>query len=131
MSFEGMGISLTLIILVVLWVAAPLLSGRHHKAVVSHDLSLAATYERVLVAIRDLDEDYATGKIDAAAYGREREKWLERGIAVLRSLDAVGQLGDATNSVIATEETVEDVDQVEQALAAYRRSTRSARSTAH
>ena len=129
MSFEGMGISLTLILLVVLWVASPLISKRRNKTAVVRDASLSGAYERALVAIRDLDEDFSTGKIEAEAYQREREAWLQRGIAALRALDAAGQLGaEGIDESDVDEPEDQDVDQVEQALAAYRR---SARSTAH
>ncbi|MBX3082704.1 MAG: hypothetical protein KF716_13785 [Anaerolineae bacterium] len=129
MSFEGMGISLTLIILVVLWVASPLISKRRGKTAVVRDLSLNAAYERALVAIRDLDEDFSTGKIEAEAYQRERELWLQRGIAALQALDAAGQLGaEEVYESEVDEPEDQEVDPVEQALAAYRR---SARSTAH
>jgi len=129
MSFEGMGISLTLILLVVLWVASPLISKRRNKTAVVRDASLSGAYERALVAIRDLDEDFSTGKIEAEAYQREREAWLQHGIAALRALDAAGQLGAEGNDESDVDEPEDqDVDQVEQALAAYRR---SARSTAH
>jgi hypothetical protein len=126
MSFEGMGISLSLIILVVLWIAAPLISRRNGKTVASSDHSLITSYERTLVAIRDLDEDYTTGKIDAAAYARERELWVQRGIAALRMLDAAGQFAPQTQAIGSDESDNTTTDPVEQALATYRRSTHRA-----
>ena len=48
---------------------------------------LLAAYERVLTNILDLDEDLATGKIRPGDHEREREAWLGRGIAALRTLD--------------------------------------------
>ena len=126
MSIEGMGISLTLIILVALWVAAPLISRRAGKTAATRDLSLTASYERALVAIRDLDEDFATGKIDAGAFARERELWVQRGIAALRVLDAAGQYGTPMPLTDDAELDDESIDRVEQALAAYRRSAQTA-----
>lgn len=50
-----------------------------------------AYYERVLANIRDLDEDYSTGKIEQAEYQAEREAWAARGVVVLGLLDDLGQ----------------------------------------
>jgi hypothetical protein len=50
-----------------------------------------AYYERVLANIRDLDEDYSTGKIDQAEYQAEREVWAARGVVVLGLLDDLAQ----------------------------------------
>jgi hypothetical protein len=46
-------------------------------------------YERVVRNLRDLDEDYALGKLDAAEYRAEREYLAERGVQALRALDAL------------------------------------------
>ncbi|MCS6837075.1 MAG: hypothetical protein NZ750_13785 [Anaerolineae bacterium] len=46
-----------------------------------------AYYERILTNIRDLDEDFQTGKIDQAEYQAEREVWAARGVVVLGLLD--------------------------------------------
>ncbi len=40
-------------------------------------------------AIRELDFDHQTGKIDDEDYRLQRERWVERGIAVLKALDAL------------------------------------------
>lgn len=127
MSIEGLGLSLSLVLLVVLWVAAPLITRRTGKSAAGYDLGLIAGYERALVAIRDLEEDVATGKIDAAAYERERERWVERGIAALRELDAAGQFtAQPTRTGGAAKADEPTTDAVEQALAAYRRSAKPA-----
>lgn len=46
-----------------------------------------AYYERVLTNIRDLDDDLATEKIHQNEYEIERERWMERGVALLKMLD--------------------------------------------
>lgn len=43
-------------------------------------------YEQCIASIRDLDEDYAAGKLPQAAYDAEREQWVQRGIRVLQAL---------------------------------------------
>jgi hypothetical protein len=55
-----------------------------------------AYYERVLTNIRDLDEDYTTGKISGEEYAEERENWVQRGVRLLRLLD---ELADQQNIV--------------------------------
>ena len=60
-------------------------------------------YERVLTNIRDLDEDFQTGKLAEAEYREEREVWVNRGIRLLRvadSLDREPGLGEADAEAI-------------------------------
>ncbi len=71
-------------------------------------------YERVLRNLRDLDEDYALGKLDEVSYRVERELWTERGIQVLKAIDRLeaGELiaaGGASDAEIdhALDDTVE------------------------
>jgi hypothetical protein len=54
-----------------------------------HD-RLLGLYERVLTTIRDLDEDYSTGKMPEESYRQEREIWSQRGVEVLQALDEHG-----------------------------------------
>jgi hypothetical protein len=50
-----------------------------------------AYYERVVQNIRDLDDDFATGKIAAEEHQTEREQWVQRGSVVLKLLDEMDQ----------------------------------------
>ncbi len=52
--------------------------------------SLLMAYERVLLALRDLEEDLTTGKIPVDDYDRKRQEWAERGVVLLQQLEAVG-----------------------------------------
>jgi len=52
--------------------------------------SLLMAYERVLLALRDLEEDLTTGKIPSEDYDSKRQQWAERGVALLQQLEAVG-----------------------------------------
>lgn len=50
--------------------------------------ALLTTYERVLSAIRDLDDDFQTGKLAQETYQAERAIWAERGVQVLQKIEA-------------------------------------------
>ena len=81
---------------------------------------LLMVYERVLGNIRDLDEDLTTNKMSEADYATERELWVQRGIQVLKSLDAL-----KTKQILTTSSVAEDIDRaidkrIEAAIAAYR-----------
>jgi hypothetical protein len=49
--------------------------------------SLIANYERIVATLRDLEEDYNTGKLDQATYERDREHWAGLGTQLLAELD--------------------------------------------
>ena len=76
-------------------ILAPLTSGLRHKWSVSRSArrreALLLQYERVLMTLRDLDEDQLTGKVDSAVHAQEREVWLRRGAKLLTELDALAQ----------------------------------------
>lgn len=48
---------------------------------------LLVDYERVLTAIRELDDDYRLGKLSQETYQTEREAWAEQGTALVEQLD--------------------------------------------
>lgn len=121
MSVTGFLIGLGLSLLAAAIVAGPLLrrerlsasSRRHQRERVE------AYYERALINIRDLDEDFATGKVNADDYRRERDVWAQRGIRLLRVRD---QLADEATAPLDGAED-ERIDQaIEAAVAAYRES---------
>jgi hypothetical protein len=94
MSIMGLVIGLVLLTVVVLFVAAPVLRASRLSQVSPSNPQrerVLAYYERVVGAIRDLDEDHALGKIDASAYQRERALWAERGVQALSLLDGMGE----------------------------------------
>ena len=80
----------------------------------------ARYYERVLTNIRDLDEDFSTGKISEEAYRAEREVWLERGIRLLRAMDQLEREDADADGAAEIERAIDE------ALAAYRDSVRPA-----
>lgn len=50
---------------------------------------LQLQYDQALSALRDLDEESFTGKIDADRHRQERERWLQRAERLLAELDAL------------------------------------------
>lgn len=82
---------------------------------------LLAYYERVLTNLRDLDEDHITGKMPDDAYAAEREDWMQRGVEVLKTLDALDEHSVIPASIhdeAAVDEAIDDA--IEAAIAARR-----------
>jgi len=117
MSVAGLLISLLLALVAIAIVARPLFSAAPGGVDAESNEQGARVrdyYERVLVNIRDLDEDLATGKISETDHGREREVWVARGIALLRLQDRLAAQRDAA-------EIANDMDaMIEAAVAAHR-----------
>lgn len=108
MSIEGLIALLLLAAVFGLWVGLPYVR-RDRQRVLQIDSPverqrerLNIYYSRVLRNIHDLDEDHATGKLNDDEYTREREVWVERGVAVLKRLDEL----DAAHLV--AEESADD-----------------------
>lgn len=90
MSVEGLGFALFLIVGVGFVIALPLLSQPAADPLIDKQRErLRLYYERVVRNLRDLDEDYALGKIEDAAYQTERAAWVERGVQVLKALETL------------------------------------------
>lgn len=88
MSLAGLLAALVLTLLALIVVAHPLLRRQESiDARHSSPSDLDTSYQRVLINIRDLDEDFATGKLDTRSYDEERESWVARGIELLRQID--------------------------------------------
>jgi hypothetical protein len=111
MSLPGLLIGLILVGLVLLFVLTPLLRRGVSTLDDRQRDRLLMSYERILTNIRDLDEDYSTGKMLHADYETERESWVQRGIQVLKALD----------SMVTSSDIDPDLDRrIEAAVAAYR-----------
>ncbi|MDE2775494.1 MAG: hypothetical protein OXI77_06100 [Chloroflexota bacterium] len=119
MSVPGLLIALVLSLFAMAAVARPLLRPpKRERAAASSQREqckrIETYYERVLTNIRDLDEDFATGKINEGDYQSEREVWVERGIRLLRVRNQVA-------NEQARNEDSERIDRaIEEALAVYR-----------
>ena len=125
MSLSGLFMGLVILIGVILFVISPLArpadSGTPVDLLIEKQRErLLMVYERVLGNIRDLDEDLTTNKMSEADYATERELWVQRGIQVLKSLDALN-----AKQILTTSSVAEDIDRaidkrIEAAIAAYR-----------
>ncbi len=117
MSLAGLVIAALMVVSVALYVFLPLLRSQVVSEVAFQDKQrerALAYYERVLTNIRDLDDDHATGKISDDEYQTERERWMQRGIQVLKLLDTLdhdeslieNRQADAAEIDAAIEETL-------------------------
>jgi hypothetical protein len=129
MSVEGLVVIITVLIVAGLWITAPLLGRKSQRLQASsaaqrqHD-RLLSHYERLLGNIRDLDEDFATGKIQPADYEQEREQRVQDGIQVLMALDNLdGAAAQSAADGAAIDETVDAA--IEAAVSAYRRGAKA------
>lgn len=122
MSVPGLLIALLLSLVALAIVAHPLLRPARPRRSAGSSLRreserVQTYYERVLTNIRDLDEDFATGKINEDDYRAEREVWAQRGIQLLRVRDQLEREGSSA----AAGKDAEQIDQaIEEAVAAYR-----------
>jgi hypothetical protein len=135
MSTESLVIGLTILLVAGLWVGAPLLNRRRLRqgdADVAHRQAerLQVHYDRLLTNLRDLDEDFATGKVQPGDYQAERERLVARGIQILMALDehqvvSARPAASSAQTVSADSADVDaDIDQeIEAAVAAYRQRT--------
>lgn len=125
MSIEGIVVSLVILLLTAAAVALPLWRGQGQTAenalLQKQRERLLVYYERVLTNIRDLDEDFATGKIAPDEHAREREMWVQRGIQALRALDDLHShsiIQGAVKDSAAADEAIDAA--IEASIKAYR-----------
>ena len=122
MSVPGLLMALVLSLIALWLVGRPLWRGMRGAGAAASSLEmqrdrLSVYYSRVLTNIRDLDEDFATGKIDGGSYRAEREIWVGRGIQLLRVQEEL----DAQHSLAPAGSEAERIDQaIEAAARAYR-----------
>ena len=95
MEIGSIFLILALLLLVGLYVARPLFDSRKEKLVSASDTAdherstLLAERDRILTALWELDFDYTLGKIPEEDYPPQRAALLQRGVGVLRQLDAL------------------------------------------
>ena len=90
MSTTGFWLVVLITLIAALFLVLPFLSRRRttpYEDDSTADNQQLAAYERVLLTIRDLDEDYSTHKLDEMSYQTEREHWVQQGIALLQAMD--------------------------------------------
>jgi hypothetical protein len=85
--------SLSLIGLTVIWIVRPLLQGtqtsRERTPEARAVAELSAQHAIILKSLRDLDGDYAAGKMAQDDYTAQRASTLAEGVAVLQRLDSL------------------------------------------
>ncbi len=141
MSGIGLLIAVVLLAAAVAWLALPWLrrgrAGALDPALARERDALLTSYERILSAIRDLDEDFQVGKLSQEAYASERARWAEQGAAALETLEKLGlqsarrPLGRGKKAYKAAPAAAQETpaeDPVEQAIAAYARARDAASS---
>lgn len=99
MSIEGIVASIIIFVIGLVWVVYPLRRqsiSHSHLMKQQERQSLLNAYERLLMRLRDLDEDYNLGKMPEADYQQERAQLMEKGAALLakieQSLDSIDNL---------------------------------------
>ena len=95
MSISGIFLLLAFLGGCALFVAWPFLFGTNRVNSVnipapdsSVITQLQAEHETILTAIRDLDFDYQTGKFSEEDYRAQRERLVQRGVQLLKRIDA-------------------------------------------
>lgn len=91
MSTGGIFLLLAFLIIAASFVVWPLIIGREssHRKTPSQLEKLQAEREAVLIAIRDLDFDYQTGKLIEQDYTTQRESLVQRGVELLKQIDTL------------------------------------------
>jgi hypothetical protein len=136
MSIAGFIGALFIAAVFILWVASPFFQRGRVQVVSNTDTDilerqrerLLVYYNRVLRNIHDLDEDFATGKLDEREYQDDRARWSERGVQALRALDQLDSqhLVAPTGADMAAIDTAIEttIDQrIEEAVRTYRHQT--------
>jgi len=94
-STGGLIVGFIIVAAFVLWVVLPfvrredLADAAPESTVERQRERLLVYYQRVLRNLHDIDEDYATGKLNEDEYTVEREAWVQRGVQVLKALDSL------------------------------------------
>ena len=114
MSTTGFWLVVLITIITALFLVLPFLSRRRTTPDEDDSTNYSqqvAAYERVLLTIRDLDEDYSTHKLDEVSYQTEREHWVQQGITLLQVMD-VGYESLGGDAVSQSSVTLDESTQV-------------------
>jgi len=60
-------------------------------AAVSEERDLRSRHEMLLAALKDLEDDHATGKIDDADYAGQRAELSTQAVAIMKQTDALDE----------------------------------------
>lgn len=90
MDIAALFFTLTILILVAMYLYAPLVKGYARPVTQEeHELSaLMAERDRIINALQELDFDFKLGKIPSEDYPSQRANLLQKGADILRQIDA-------------------------------------------
>ncbi|MBE2270398.1 MAG: hypothetical protein IAE80_19335 [Anaerolinea sp.] len=133
MSGEALVLSILILALGTLYLALPFIRGgkvKENSEQARERLKLVAAYERALMTVRDLDEDYQVGKLSQETYAAERARWTEHGAMLLEMIEqknGEGKKSSKRSKPAPETASAADDDAVEQAIAAYVRARENVR----
>ena len=91
MSNASIVVAFVLTVILLSWLILPIISNGNkslkNTLVEPQRANLQQYYARVLQNLHDIDEDFATGKLDEEQHRLTRETWIARGIEALKALD--------------------------------------------
>lgn len=92
----GILLSLVLAALVVYYIVAPLFRADAAEAerissAVSEERDLQSRREMLMAALKDLEDDRATGKVDQKDYSQLKTELSTEAIEIMKQLDAMGE----------------------------------------
>jgi len=100
MSVGAVLVGLAIAVVAGAYVARPLLARGYRTREPTARERLLAEREGLYTAIRDLDFDYQTGRVDEASYRELRATLTAQAADVLRRLDALSEEGDSLDAEI-------------------------------
>jgi len=106
MDIGSIFLTLTVLILFILFVSTPFMQKQRKLIPEEHDVSsLMAENERILNALQELDFDNALGKIPSEDYPGMRFGLMQKGVAILHKLDEYQQVSSSQDaaSLLETE----------------------------
>lgn len=86
MSAMSWILALSVLVIGIAWLVIPVLRRADEVSTDVKRDALLVAYERIVATIRDLDEDFATGKLQQADYDTQREALMQRGMVLLEAL---------------------------------------------
>lgn len=127
-------VGLAILVIVAVYVAQPFITRSRTQVPVQESPRdrLLAERDAIYAAIRDLDMDFQTGKLLEADYRAMRDKYMARGVEILKELDVWSELerksevGGGRSEVGSRRSEVGD--EIEAAVQARRRARTQARS---
>lgn len=99
MSVETMFISISLLVAVAVALSLPFLTrGPMMSTQAEYERqrdALLVYYHQVTATLRDLQEDWETGRLSQADYDNDRARWMQRGAQILYALEELDRIHPA------------------------------------